>query len=141
MAKTAIQQLKQWFVTAAKPLQTHYWAWLESFWHKDEKLPISSVQGLSELLNQQTYKRITGVVTSGNFFVLFPANSMVTVVTILSTAGTTIHVGKSGEDLNEYDVLPGQPLDLTVNRTFLAGESLQIDTEEEVNYSIYTFNA
>lgn len=141
MAKTAIQQLKQWFVTEAKPLQTHYWAWLDSFWHKDEKLPIGSVQGLTELLNQQTYKRISGVVSSGSFFVLFPANSMVTVVTILSASNATIQIGKQGEDLNEYDVLPGQPLDLTMNRTFLAGDSLQIDTAEEVNYSIYTFNA
>lgn len=45
--------LKSWFETGDKPTQAQFWDWLDSFFHKEEQLPISSVQGLSTALNSK----------------------------------------------------------------------------------------
>lgn len=46
MAKQTINTLKNWFKTALKPTQSQFWDWLDSFWHKDEKIPLSSIDGI-----------------------------------------------------------------------------------------------
>ena len=47
---TAIGTLKQWFSNLKKPTQEQFWAWLDSFWHKSEKIPMASVEGLDKLV-------------------------------------------------------------------------------------------
>lgn len=42
--------LKSWFSKGKKPLASQFAAWIDSFWHKDEKIPIESISGLSNLL-------------------------------------------------------------------------------------------
>ncbi|MXV37664.1 hypothetical protein GO491_03065 [Flavobacteriaceae bacterium Ap0902] len=51
MAKTDIKTLKNWFRSLAKPPQEHFWNWMDSYWHKDEKIPANSIAGLNELLD------------------------------------------------------------------------------------------
>ena len=47
--------LKQWFSKSKKPLASHFAAWIDSFWHKDDLIPISSVDNLSnELLTKMS---------------------------------------------------------------------------------------
>lgn len=46
MAKTNLSQLKNWFKNGLKPPQEHFWNWMDSFWHKDEKIPINTIQDL-----------------------------------------------------------------------------------------------
>jgi hypothetical protein len=43
--------LKNWFKTGLKPTQAQFWAWLDAFWHKDEVIPQSSINGLETTLN------------------------------------------------------------------------------------------
>ncbi len=47
---TAKETIKQWLRTKKKPTQAQFWAWLESYWHKDEQIPVSQIQGLDGLL-------------------------------------------------------------------------------------------
>ena len=47
---TAIATLKKWFSNFRKPKQEHFWAWLDSFWHKDEKIPMDSIEGLENAI-------------------------------------------------------------------------------------------
>ena len=47
---TAIQTLKKWFSNFKKPTQEQFWAWLDSFWHKDEKIPMTSIEGLENAI-------------------------------------------------------------------------------------------
>ena len=47
---TSKYQLKQWFVTGAKPQQSQYYAWMDSYWHKSESISIEAIDGLSGLL-------------------------------------------------------------------------------------------
>ena len=48
---TDINTIKNWFKTGLKPTQTQFWSTWDSFWHKSESLPISSISGLGNLLD------------------------------------------------------------------------------------------
>lgn len=43
--------LKQWFSNGKKPDEQQFWAWLESYWHKDEKIPIETIQDIQNILS------------------------------------------------------------------------------------------
>lgn len=45
--------LKQWFSNGKRPNQNQFWEWIESYWHKEEKIPQSSIEGLSQLLSDK----------------------------------------------------------------------------------------
>ena len=47
---TAINTLKKWFSNFKKPTQEQFWAWIDSFWHKSEPIPMSSIEGLSSAI-------------------------------------------------------------------------------------------
>lgn len=49
MAITDKNTLKLWFKNLMKPTQDQFWAWMDSFWHKDEKIPASRISGLEAL--------------------------------------------------------------------------------------------
>lgn len=42
--------LKGWFKTGLIPTQEQFWAWMDSFWHKGEKIPQSSIDGLAQTI-------------------------------------------------------------------------------------------
>lgn len=50
---TAKNTLKNWFKTLAKPTQAQFWAWMDSYWHKDEKIPTGSIDQLDTILGQK----------------------------------------------------------------------------------------
>ncbi|MBR3568220.1 MAG: hypothetical protein IKN94_08105, partial [Salinivirgaceae bacterium] len=54
MANTSREQLKAWFRRGMKPLQSQFAAWIDSFWHKDDSIPMASIEGLAEALNSIT---------------------------------------------------------------------------------------
>lgn len=45
--------LKSWFKRGLKPLETQFHAWIDSFWHKNEEIPTSSIRGLESTLNNK----------------------------------------------------------------------------------------
>ena len=53
MATTAKNTIKDWFKTGLKPTQPQFWAWMESYWHKDEMIPITAIDGIEDLLNEK----------------------------------------------------------------------------------------
>lgn len=54
MATTTREQLKAWFRKGLKPLESQFAAWIDSYWHKDDSIPMSSVEGLNDALNNRT---------------------------------------------------------------------------------------
>ncbi len=54
--KVDLNTIKKWFQTGSKPTQEHFWAWMDSYWHKDEAIPQESVDGLQESLNKKADK-------------------------------------------------------------------------------------
>lgn len=51
-----------WFLTGSKPTQAQFWATLNSFWHKNESIPIGKIEGLQDQLDQ---KQNTGALVRG----------------------------------------------------------------------------
>ena len=48
MAKQTINTLKNWFKTGLKPTQAQFWDMFDSFFHKDEKIPLTALDGLQD---------------------------------------------------------------------------------------------
>ena len=45
--------IKNWFLTGLKPTQTQFWATWDSFWHKDDKIPITAIEDIENILNDK----------------------------------------------------------------------------------------
>ena len=54
MAIVSRDQLKAWFRRGLKPLEVHFHSWIDSYWHKNDSIPMSSIDGLNDALNQRT---------------------------------------------------------------------------------------
>lgn len=54
MAIVSKSQLKNWFRNGIKPVQEQFWNWMDSYWHKDEKLPMDSISGIDEYFDSVT---------------------------------------------------------------------------------------
>lgn len=59
MGTTNRNILKSWFERGKKPLASQFADWIDSFWHKEEKLPISAVENLEIALNEKATNEIT----------------------------------------------------------------------------------
>lgn len=47
---TQKKTLKKWFSNFMKPAQEHFSAWIDSYWHKNEQIPMSNIDGLSRAI-------------------------------------------------------------------------------------------
>lgn len=50
---TPLNTIKNWFRTGLIPTQLQFWATWDSFWHKDESIPIGSITNLSQYLDDK----------------------------------------------------------------------------------------
>lgn len=115
MAKTTLNNIKNWFLTGLKPTQAQFWNAWDSFWHKDDAIPIASVDGLQDILDAKsdtgaiplTFKKIAGI--------------------WFDTEGNT--------DVNVPEV--GNPFLCWYNGEFIAGTvaSLPFDIDNETTYN------
>lgn len=53
MEIVSIAQLKKWFQRGLYPTQEQFHAWLDSFWHKEEKIDVQAIDRLPALLNEK----------------------------------------------------------------------------------------
>lgn len=44
------QELKLYFENGDKPMQEHFWEWLDSYWHKDEKISQDSLDSIEKVI-------------------------------------------------------------------------------------------
>lgn len=45
--------IKSWFEKDDRPTQAQFWAWIDSIWHKDEKIPITAIDDIETILNDK----------------------------------------------------------------------------------------
>ena len=57
MAIQTRSSIKNWFKTTLKPSQQQFWDWLDSFWHKQDEIPIASIKDLETTLNNKVDKK------------------------------------------------------------------------------------
>ena len=67
MAIVSRAQLKMWFKRGLYPLQSQFYAWIDSYWHKDEdSIPVSAIDGLADILNQKADSDHTHAISEVN---------------------------------------------------------------------------
>lgn len=102
MPQRPLNTLKTYFETGDKPTQAHFWDWLESFWHKDDSIPIASVSGLSDTLNTyateadlNAFKAVDLTVLAPNTTasINIPAGSILQKLRVKSTSAVTFKLG------------------------------------------------
>lgn len=54
--------LKNWFVTGAKPTQEQFWAWLDSYFHKEDKISLALIEGLNDVLTGKADKELVDTI-------------------------------------------------------------------------------
>jgi hypothetical protein len=118
MAIQNINILKSWFKRGFKPLQQQFYDWMDSYWHKDEQLPISSVNGLESILNTlPTTDSISALLTlflperinaTADYLYTLKAGNLLETVIIIPTADVTIRIGTSngGEEVMVETTIP-----------------------------------
>lgn len=58
MATTDKNILKNWFKTGLKPLQEQFWAWMDSYYHKQERIPITAIDDIENILNSKAEEAV-----------------------------------------------------------------------------------
>lgn len=53
MALVTRDQLKAWFKKGLYPLEVQFHHWIDSYWHKNDTIPISSIDRLNQILNNK----------------------------------------------------------------------------------------
>lgn len=98
-----LNTLKAWFETGDKPTQSNFWDWLDSYWHKSETIPQSSVDGLEDALTGfatmndiAALKAINLTTFSSSASLNIPAGTIAHVVRVKSTSAITFNLGTSG---------------------------------------------
>lgn len=53
-----LNTIKNWFKTGLKPTQQQFWDTWDSFWHKEDNIPVANIEGIDSLLNQKSNKSV-----------------------------------------------------------------------------------
>ena len=65
---TNLNTIKNWFKTGLKPTQAQFWAWMDSYWHKDQTIPTNKIDGLENALNSKaSNEQLAGKVDRGGY--------------------------------------------------------------------------
>jgi len=133
MAVTALDTIKNWFKTHLKPTQDQFWAMLDSFRHKSEKVPVADIEGLDGLL--------AGIPGQAEMDSKLPHGGYTGTAQTLSTAIETLN--GLVEDLQEVDVLTASQItalqtQITAINTLLTSDDVNLDTVQELVDAIKT---
>lgn len=140
MALQNINTLKSWFKRGFKPLQQQFYDWMDSYWHKDEKIPMSGVLGLESILNtlpsQETINALVALFVpevfnpTANFVYTLKANRRLASVIIIPSVYSTIRIGTfdGGEDVMiEANISANEPFILDCAVYAAADKSIYIN--------------
>ena len=142
---TNINTIKNWFKTNLKPTQAQFWAWLDSYWHKDEQIPITKIEDISNILNNKAdAQALTNHLTDANAH----ATELDNKVDKIAGKGLS-DVNFSQEDKDKLDALgdrqkkyiDGYWVDTTGNTDINAIEVGNIITKELDGLFVYKVNA
>ncbi|WP_447951333.1 hypothetical protein [Chryseobacterium koreense] len=98
MSKVSINIIKDWFKNQMKPPQEQFWAWLDSFWHKDEAIPQSAVEELENTLKKKA-DLVNGVVPEEQLPFSVQTSEILAIGEITATSDqVTLAVHSSGKN-------------------------------------------
>ncbi len=115
MSITPKNTIKGWFLTAMKPLQAQYHAWMDSYWHKDEIIPADKVDivipdfpdpGVIETLIELVQPVI--VEAEGPITVTMPEGKLLQDIVVLSNTEQAVTISQTieGAEIAEGQTIP-----------------------------------
>lgn len=129
MATQNRNTLNGWAIRGWKPLAQQVRDWFDSFWHKDDPIPVASIEGLTDILNSlpsaDAINQLTALLMGHpvNFaapgFYTLENGRLLEFVIIKSATNQVIKVGNSDgvDDLSpEQPLLAGEPLTITLHQ-------------------------
>jgi len=120
--------LKNWFKTGLKPTQTQFWAWIDSYWHKEEPIPQSAVQNLTTTLNAKVEtSQFNGHLNDDN------AHSQLQLKAKIYQVGQ-LQIFK--RDNTALEIEPGDLVIGIVENTFIQGVYLGGNVTQLVSYNL-----
>ena len=120
MAIQNINTLKSWFKRGFKPLQQQFYDWMESYWHKDEPLPMSSISGLENILNTLPTQDLIN-----SLLALF----LPEIINVNTDHTYTLHGGRR---LQSIIIIPAEEESIRVG-TFNGGDDIMIESTIQAN--------
>jgi hypothetical protein len=143
---TNIAQLKLWFKSGLKPLEAQYHAWLDSYWHKSENIPMTNITNLETTLQQfVTQNQITNItnalipLTLNQIQNVTPSlgyGKLLEVIVIETSATTDIEIIYNNTILVAEQI--NQTTVFSVDIYLEAVNSITINSSIVVNAKIYT---
>lgn len=114
---TPIATLKNYFKTGMFPTQAQFWAWLDSYRHKDDKVPVADIAGLNELFQPiNTFINQSGKIPFGQFQIFKATSNTSALLEVNDVAvgfladGTFIpfgkYLGNDIQDINNWETSP-----------------------------------
>lgn len=135
MAIQTLATLKGWAIRGWKPLAQQIKDWMDSFWHKNDQLPISSVAGLQEALALLSAgSGGGGIVTDIQSFDtdgtwILPAGKLFLYLVATSETAQVISMGTTpgGKQIFEDEAIaPGVPTPLGTGKFFPVNTTLYL---------------
>lgn len=128
------EELKKLFENGDKPTQEEFWEWQDSYWHKDEKLPIENTSNDSiPLTGTKTDKPITGPLVTESTLAVGKGK-----YTLIETADGSIDDDQGAMTINhkeEFRLNIGSPItgeikSLSFNANGLAARDIFMPTSD-----------
>lgn len=119
----SIDTLKGWFKNGFKPVEAQFAAWMDSYWHKSENIPVAKIEGLQTFLNSlptssaidslltQLQLEVINLNTNGTYNLA--AGKNIDFIRFESAVDQTLFIQdtESGEDLvGEIEIAANKPL-------------------------------
>lgn len=122
MAKVNLNTIKNRFKTGLKPTQTHFWDTWDSFFHKDDMIPIAQIDGV-----QPIYDVINNHINDANAHATLLAKSRI-------YPFGEFQIFKSSTNINSYLEAGDVAVGFLPNGTFIPfGKYLGGDLQDVVN--------
>ena len=131
---TSLADIKNWFRTGLKPTQSQFWNTWDSFWHKDDSIPTSSVAGLDAALSGlptpeqlavlATVAPVVVNVAGSGTYNLGAGKLMELVVADGASGSAKVGTSASGNEIVESPISTGVPMVARVDFYSVSGATI-----------------
>ena len=142
--------IKNWFKKGLIPSESHFAAWIDSFFHKDDKIPYASVAGLDDALADKVSKAVlqnTQIENTKRFETIEDSIQKITpnVIVVSSYTESNITFETSLSDIKDilYDQIYGgkeTPLIIVGEGLLVAASTTRTNSVDDGEWLVFTFD-
>ncbi len=126
-----LNTIKNWFRTGLKPTQTQFWAAFDSFWHKEEQIPLDKIDGIQNVFDNKVDKVAGKNLSTNDLTDVLKARLLSDRVINVSSDNVNHTLTFDFKDGNDVTIdLSALVVDIHTNGLSLVGETLHLlDTD------------